>query len=102
MIILKRDPVLGLQTYIGNTKKEVKKCKDVPISVPITHNPVYMRYNDWVEKYKVFLMSYIDELWLSMYDAGIIVDYTGFTCDLLRCLYKTSASRYSNFTFLST
>jgi hypothetical protein len=102
MIILKHDPVSGLETYVSRAGKCNEQIKDDVVLVPKLKNNIYVKYEDWVGHYKQILNPYIDDLWYSLYDLGIVVDYNGFCKDLLRCMYKKSASRYANFTFLGT
>lgn len=102
MIILKHDAVLGLQTYVSDATVKEVVYKDGPILIPKLKSNIFVRYDDWVSNYSHLLQPHIDELWNSLFNLGIVVDYKGFSSDFLKCLYKKSASRYCNFTFLST
>jgi hypothetical protein len=102
MIILKHDPVLGLETYVTKQIKTNQIRKDDAVLIPKIKSNIYVRYADWVTNYKIMLLPHIDDLWHSLYNIGIVVDYNGFCTDVLKCMYKKSSSRFSNFTFLGT
>jgi len=102
MIILKHDPIFGLQTYVSDTTTKQVLHKDGPVLIPKLKSNIYVRYSDWISDYSHLLQPHIDELWNSLLNLGIVVDYKGFTNGFLKCVYKKSASRYCNFTFLGT
>ena len=71
-----------------------------PPLTPKVKSNVYIKYEDWLDRYYDYLVEYVDNLFVMVQDQGVVLHYSDFTNDMFKYIYKTSVSRYLNFTFL--
>lgn len=80
------------------TEPLVKRSRH--IVVPKIHNGIHIPFQDWCKRYDSFLEPFIDSIWKRADECGMLLKYGSFYRDMLVYIYKSSVSRYTNFTFI--
>lgn len=104
MFVLRQSHPLVIGVNVKGFEAKQSKTKssesNAMVFYPKHNNGLHLSFLQWCSKYESFLTPYIDSLWNTANECGVVLKYASFQKDMMHYIYKTSASRYSKFIFL--